>query len=145
MRNDERLPRRLYKYRAFNSNTLEMVITDSVYYADPSRFNDPLDTQPSLKLDLDNGALEAILRDFVERRISAEMDAAAKTIKYRGPKTMTHIERHSRRQADQFIKEIRYAAKFPPQGTNEENSILLGHYIKEELLRAIRQRDSIAS
>ncbi len=52
MENDKKIPKRLYKYRDFSNRTLDMVVSDNVYYADPSTFNDPLDTRPSLKTDL---------------------------------------------------------------------------------------------
>jgi len=74
-----------------------MLVADQIFFADPNTFNDPLDTRPSLDLDLDGSSLEAILRMLVEQRINAEMLAAAKTIKYRGTKTINHIATHSRR------------------------------------------------
>jgi len=74
-------PRRLFKYRAFNNLTLDLVISDKLYYADPSTFNDPLDTRPSLNADLPAADLERALRQLVERRVTAEMTAAARTIK----------------------------------------------------------------
>ena len=49
MERDSKLPRRLYKYRRFNSDTpMELLVGDKVYYADPRNFNDPLDTRPTL-------------------------------------------------------------------------------------------------
>lgn len=42
-------PNRLYKYRSFSNLTLEMLFADTLYFADPSSFNDPLDTQPALE------------------------------------------------------------------------------------------------
>ena len=41
--NEER-PNRVYKYRAFSHHTLDMLVEDRLYFADPSTFNDPLDT-----------------------------------------------------------------------------------------------------
>ncbi len=135
MENRKKMPKRLYKYRDFSDRTLAMVISDNVYYADPSTFNDPLDTRPSLKTDLDVAKLEKVLRSFVERRTSAEMSAAAKTMESRGPKTMDHIKRHSRRQADQLIGEIEYRAMDTDYDSEDRQRLLLGHYIEEELLR----------
>ncbi|UFW85969.1 hypothetical protein BjapCC829_39795 [Bradyrhizobium barranii] len=40
------------------------------------------------------------------------MKAAAQTIRYKGPKTLDHINRLSRLQADQVISEISYNAIF---------------------------------
>ena len=131
-----KIPRRLYKYRDFDNRTLEIVVSDKVYYADPSTFNDPLDTQPSIDVNLEDGELERIVRTLVERRTSKEMSAAAKTIKYRGPRTIDHIKRHSRRQADRLIKEIEYNATDPEYDDfDDPKCSLLGDYIEEELLR----------
>ena len=135
MEEKKNIPRRLYKYRAFTSLTLDLLVSDNVYYADPSTFNDPLDTRPSLKLDLAVAELENLLSSFIERRTKAEMSAAAKTIKYRGPKTMDHIKRHSRRQAEQLIAEISYNATDPEYDSDDLQPILLGRNIEVELLR----------
>ncbi len=53
----KKLPRRLYKYRPFNNQTLDMMVSETLFFADPATFNDPLDTKPCLKTDLENGEL----------------------------------------------------------------------------------------
>ena len=58
---DNQIPRRLYKYRPYNSRTLSMLVSDQLYFADPSSFNDPLDTRPSLEADVDETELKQIL------------------------------------------------------------------------------------
>lgn len=47
------VPAILYKYRAFSINSLDSLINDTVYLADPVSFNDPFDCQPSVVDDLD--------------------------------------------------------------------------------------------
>ncbi|MDA9474689.1 hypothetical protein XI03_09255 [Bradyrhizobium sp. CCBAU 65884] len=128
------VPRRLFKYRAFNNLTLDMIIADNLFYADPSTFNDPLDTRPSLNTDLPATDLERALRQLVERRVSAEMKAAAKTIRYKGPKTLDHIDRLSRLQADRIISEISYNATDPSYEIDDPLQFLLGSYLEKELL-----------
>lgn len=128
-------PRRLYKYRSFSNRTLAMLVADVVHFADPTTFNDPLDTKPALKTDLGNDALEAMLARLIEQRTSAEMAAAAKTIKYRGPKTIEHISRHSRKAAEAQLADIRYNATDPDYEIADPAQYLLGHYVREELLR----------
>ncbi len=134
MANKQSIPRRLFKYRAFNNLTLDMIIADNLYYADPGTFNDPLDTRPSLNADLPAPDLERALRLLVEQRVSAEMTAAAKTIRYKGPKTLDHIGRLSRLQADQVIAEISYNAADPSYEVDDPHQFLLGHYLEKELL-----------
>ncbi len=54
------VPKRLYKYRAFNVNSLRLLSEAEVYYADPQRFNDPLDCNPTITVDVDRQALERL-------------------------------------------------------------------------------------
>lgn len=134
MAEKQSIPKRLFKYRAFNNLTLDMIIADNLYYADPSTFNDPLDSRPSLNADLPASDLERALRELVERRVSAEMKAAAKTIRYKGPKTLDHIGGLSRLQADQVISEVSYNATDPSYEMEDPHQFLLGHYLERELL-----------
>ena len=77
----EKLPVRLYKYRAFNTQALDMIVSDNLYYADPSRFNDPLDSRPSLAAGLDEDALEETLMTLVEQRCTEEMRDSAQPMR----------------------------------------------------------------
>ena len=130
-----KIPERLYKYRAFSNRTLDALIADQMFFADPSTFNDPLDTRPTLDTDIDADALAAILTRLVEQRVSAEMNAAAKTIRYSGPKTISHIAAHSRRRAEQVVAKIRYNATNPEYDIEDPARFLFGQYVEEELLR----------
>jgi hypothetical protein len=132
---ERNVPKRLYKYRAFDGQTLDMLVSDHVYYADASTFNDPLDTRPTLSVDVAVAELEKMLSHFIEQRTKAEMSAAAKTIKYRGPKTMDHIKRHSRLEAERFLAEISYYATDPEYDFHDAQLSLLRHSIEVELLR----------
>jgi hypothetical protein len=129
MTKKQSIPRRLFKYRAFNNLTLDLIIADNLYHADPSTFNDPLDTRPSLNTDLPAKDLERAVRQLVEQRVSAEMKAAAKTIRYKGPKTLDHIGRLSRLQADQVISEISYNANDPSYEIDDPHQFLLGRHV----------------
>lgn len=132
---EQSLPRRLYKYRSFSNLTLGMLVEDTVYFADPSTFNDPLDTKPALDTNMSADELEAILSQMIEARTQAEMSAAAKTVRYRGPKTLDHIARQSRRAAERLLADIRYNATNPDYEMDDPERFLLGQYVQEELLR----------
>src|SRR5579872_1456940 len=129
------LPKRLYKYRSFSKLSLGMLVEDTVYFADPSTFNDPLDTKPALDTDIEAEVLESILTQLIEARTHAEMSAAAKTIRYRGPKTLDHIARQSRKAAERLLGDIRYNATNPLYEVDDPERFLLGQYVQEELLR----------
>lgn len=128
-------PKRLYKYRSFSNLTLGMLVNDTVYFADPTTFNDPLDTKPTLDTDLPSAALEPVLAQLIEERTTAEMAAAAKTIRYNGPKTLDHIARQSRKAAERLLADIRYNATNPEYEVADPEQFLLGQYVQEELLR----------
>lgn len=54
------VPRRLYKYRSFDLYSLRMLTSSSVYFSDPTLFNDPLDCKPELDVDIDIDSLEML-------------------------------------------------------------------------------------
>lgn len=135
MSKKKKIPERLYKYRSFSNRTLDGLVADQLFFVDPNTFNDPLDAKPSLATDIDADALADILGRLVEQRISAEMSAAARTIKYRGPNTLSHIALHSRGRAEQMIAEIRYNATDPAYEIKDPARFLFGQYVEDELLR----------
>ncbi len=110
MGRDKELPRRLYKYRDLTARTLDMVVGDKLHFADPSTFNDPLDTRPSLEDDVDERELGRILRTLIERSIATKMRAGAQAMKRDDAETEEWIERHSREQAEERMAEIEYGA-----------------------------------
>ncbi|TCU34709.1 DUF2971 domain-containing protein [Rhizobium azibense] len=128
-------PHRIYKYRSFSNRTIEMLVEDTLFYADPSTFNDPLDTRPTLNADVEVAVLQEMLRVFVERRTSAEMEAAAKTIRYKGPRTMDHILKLGRNQADKVLQDIAYNAGDPSLEEEDPELFLLRSYNERELFR----------
>lgn len=130
-----RTPRRLYKYRDSSSRTVDMLVSDHVYYADPSEFNDPFDAQPSLDIDIDEIQLERLLRKLVEQRTKEEMNDAALVINYTGPKTIEHIQRRSRRQARRFIREVERSSKVGYWEFEVEKKSRIERHVKTELLR----------
>lgn len=128
-------PTRLYKYRPFNDHVLDMLLFDRLFYSDPSAFNDPLDTKPSLNCDISTEELEDVLSALVEQRTRAELTAAAKAIMYSGPKTIDHIEVQSRKRSHQVIADIRYDATNPEYDSEDPEQFLLAHSIEAELLQ----------
>ncbi|MBF7958781.1 hypothetical protein [Rahnella victoriana] len=57
----------LYKYKSFSVDSLDLLVSDRLYFADPTTFNDPLDCNPSVVNDIDNAdELNAILHKLVK-------------------------------------------------------------------------------
>lgn len=131
------IPAVLYKYRHFSARTVEQLCRDEVYFADPSSFNDPLDTKPCVEADCDVKNLEGAVYELVRRRVDAQMKAGAQTVKYRGPKTMEHIDKHSRAAAQRTLDTLAYHATNPeyeeaPPGPYKA---LLAYELEGELLQ----------
>jgi hypothetical protein len=70
------LPKRLYKYRSFNVNSLRLLTEAEIYYSNPRAFNDPLDCNPPIEVDVDRASLEHLcykmLRDTAVTKEAAE-------------------------------------------------------------------------
>lgn len=60
------IPGRAYKYLPFGVRALDWLTTESVYFADPRRFNDPLDCAPSVSVDIPADRLEPLFRGFAQ-------------------------------------------------------------------------------
>lgn len=129
-------PERIYKYRGFSDRVLDMLVMDDLFFADPSSFNDPLDTKPNLEADLPIVDLEAVLTRLVVERTKAEMTKAAKSIRYTGPRTIEHIDNHSQSRAASLLDELRYSAGDPAYDSIADPlKALLAGEIETELLK----------
>lgn len=126
------IPAVIYKYRAFNVWTLEMLVSDVLFFADPRTFNDPLDTRPTVNADLGVAELQRVLTTLVGTRLRSEMAAAAKAIKFESPETILGI---SRQQARDVLAKIAYYAQDTDLAYEDSHRSLLGQHIEEELLR----------
>lgn len=135
MEREKRPPARLYKYRGLTARTLDMLVGDRLHFADPSTFNDPLDTRPSLDDDVDESELGRILRLLIERSTAAKMRAGAKAMELKESRTRGWIERHNRRRAEQRIAEIEYGATNPDYDFQNALRSQLRYSIELELLR----------
>ena len=112
-----------------------MVVGDLLHFADPSTFNDPLDTRPSVDDDVDKGDLGRILGILIERNTAAEMSAGAKAMKLKNSRTRDWVEKHSRGQAEARIAEIEYGAMDPEYDFETVLRSRLRYHIELELLR----------
>lgn len=63
---------KLYKYRPFGVNSLRAITEAEVFYARPTSFNDPLDCDPTIDMDIDRVHLERLLYRMLLQRKSDE-------------------------------------------------------------------------
>lgn len=74
------MPAKLYKYRPFSVRALRALTEAEIYYAKPNSFNDPLDCDPTIEVDIGRASLEKLLFKMRSRRY--ERDEAAERIGY---------------------------------------------------------------
>lgn len=74
------MPKKLYKYRAFNVWTLRCLTEAEVRYTQPSSFNDPMDCNPTIEVDLKRAPLEKLYYRLLLRRL--ETQKAADEVNY---------------------------------------------------------------
>jgi len=78
-----KLPRRLYKYRAFGVQSLRLLSEAEVYYANPRSFNDPLDCDPTIQIDTDRLQLEKLcFRMLLATRVRDEALTVMNNFRY---------------------------------------------------------------
>ncbi|EPA3164447.1 DUF2971 domain-containing protein [Yersinia enterocolitica] len=128
----QNIPARLYKYKNFSVDSLDLLVSDSLYFADPTTFNDPLDCNPSVQNDIDDvDILNAILHKLVKDNHQKELEKAAEKIKYIGPKTLEKIERLGESEARKIIRNIADSVDFFGELHGEST----GYHIKQYLLK----------
>ena len=134
MINSAEIPQTLYKYRRFDSWTIDALIAHNIKFTDPADFNDPLDTSPVLEADIPSKELERILAILLKRRIGREMETAAKSLRYRGPNTLQHIVSLIDNETCRTLDDIRYMAGDPSLEVDDPLQFLLRQSVEEELL-----------
>lgn len=128
----QNIPARLYKYKSFSVDSIDLLVSDSLYFADPTTFNDPLDCNPSVLNDIEDvDALNAILRKLVKDNHQRELEKAAEKIKYRGPRTLEKIETLGESEAQKIINNIAEGVDFFGDLHGESTS----YHIKRYLLK----------
>lgn len=63
-------PPKLYKYCSLNANSLRSILRAQVFHSPPVEFNDPLDCNPTLELDLRSSEMETLLHSMMVQRRS---------------------------------------------------------------------------
>ena len=74
---------KLYKYRAFNEFTDEIIIKSSLWYANPTRFNDPFDMSPSFRQKYSKREIKDNIKDYVKNSENTKNFPLEEQEKYR--------------------------------------------------------------
>lgn len=109
----KRQPTTFYRYRAFNATTLEILCDDTVFFAHPGTFNDPMDCNPTLRCDSPLDELRQLLTELIRRRVDAEVSASLSKARVRGDKVATYSARQAEVEASRVLSRIAYNATDP--------------------------------
>jgi hypothetical protein len=126
-----------YRYRAFSTATLESLCLDTLHFANPGSFNDPLDCNPTVECDCDIKDLRTLLTLLAQRRVSAEVLESLKRARLFGDKATAHANSRAQREAAAGLADIAYHATNPEYAITEEEAEadLLTQEIEQELRR----------
>jgi hypothetical protein len=130
-------PNKVYRYRRIDAMTIELLCHDTLYFADPTKFNDPFDCNPTVTSDSGADALRAILAELIKRRIAAETLAALSNARIQGRQAEAHANLSGKQGAQQELKNILYNATDPDYECSEEDaeSSLLVSEMEREILK----------
>lgn len=107
------IPDIFYKYREFNTYTLDSLCSDEVYFSNPKDFNDPFDCNPSIKCDSSIEELKELLTVLITNRIEKEVLSNLKKSKLKGENAHAHAKRVALHKAKQVLHEIAYESTNP--------------------------------
>ena len=128
---------KVYRYQRINAMTIESLCHDTLYFADPTQFNDPFDCKPTVISDSSMDVLRTILAELIIRRISAETLAALSRAGLQGGKAEAHANLSGKRAAQQELTDISYNATNPDYECSEEDAevSLLTSAIEREIIK----------
>lgn len=104
------MPDKLYKYRPFGVNTLRSITEAEAFYAKPSTFNDPLDCNPTVDMDITRAHLERLFhRMLLKRKTEEEARKGIGCLRYMSSeygdyKTEPKVENYLKRMVADGIK-----------------------------------------
>lgn len=76
----DELPKHLYKFRRFSPRLISELCNSQIYFASPGSLNDPLDSKPSFRIDLDRFELEVLFTALSDEFAGAEKASSALNI-----------------------------------------------------------------
>lgn len=57
---------KLYKYRSFNEFTNDIILKSSLWYANPFKFNDPFDMNPSFRQKYSKQEIKTLIKEYIK-------------------------------------------------------------------------------
>lgn len=130
-------PKVIYKYRAFNFLTLDSLCNDTLYFASPDDFNDPMDCKPTLVCDSSITELRKLLAEMIRARESYLLARSINAVRMTRKRARSYIEKHAESQVSKKLSFIAYHATNPDytEGPEAAELQILTDEVEVELLR----------
>lgn len=132
-----RLPSTFYRYRAFDTRTLDSLCHDRLFFANPGTFNDPLDCNLAIECDSGLDELRLLLSTLIQRRVKSEVLASLSQARIKGVSAAAYAEKRALFEAQKELADIAYHAT-NPEYTDPESAVE-GHLLVSEIGRELRK------
>jgi hypothetical protein len=131
----DKQPSVFYRYRTFSVMTLASLCRDTLYFAHPGTFNDPLDCKPTIECDSNIEELRNLLTFLIQQRVSTEVHRTLKKVGIRDERATAHANKSAQFKASDELASIAYHATNPDHGieVNAAEIWLIGQAIEREL------------
>jgi hypothetical protein len=132
-------PKTIFRYQHFSVTTVESLCHDTLYFANPTAFNDPLDCHPTIDADSDIDTLRNLLFELVKRRVEAESVAVLNKVHLTSRKAAAHAKRLGEQAARSQLANVADHAANPEYEVSEEEAEgwLLTSDIKHDALKEV--------
>lgn len=114
--------RTFYRFRTFDVRTLDALCYDTLHFALPSGFNDPLDSRPSLRCDSSTEELRLLLGHLVRTRVTSEVNESLARLRLKGPKAAQYATKTADEQSRRALADIAYHSTNPEYEEGSEQA-----------------------
>ena len=132
-------PEIVYRYRGFSPMIVDSLCDDTLHFADPTAFNDPLDCRSTVEPDSNRETLTQVLIELIIRGVEAETLASLQIAKLNRNKASAYAKNLGGLAARGELERVAYFAANPEyEGSVKETECgLLSNGIQRELLSSM--------
>lgn len=133
---EDKSPNIFYKYMHFNALNIISLCTDTLFFSDPAKFNDPHDCRPNVVADIDTIQLQILFTELIKHRIKLETVESLSQSRFPTEKAEIHANRLAEYIASEGLTEINYWSTHPEYDdpATARRSLLVSE-IQNELLK----------
>jgi hypothetical protein len=130
-------PATFYRYRTFDTFTLNALCHDELHFAHPATFNDPFDCNPTLHSDSNIDQLRTLLSKLIENRVSKEVESALKNLRLEGQKASDFVSKRAHSEAANKVSHAKFMATDPDYSNRPDD--IEAAFLKEAVVKELRR------